>query len=133
MSRGCFGAKHGELVAVRDPQIRACPSQGLVDTMRVGLRDSGEGVGSVCGPALPGMGGVCPSRTTSFYSLLLAFFPQWSDRADGCSGIDGCGFTEGCSGSPFFFCLFMCLFVIRAEVSLKVPRVGFCVDLGFAD
>ncbi|GMN51000.1 hypothetical protein TIFTF001_020159 [Ficus carica] len=72
--------------------------------MRARLRGGGEGVGSVRGPALPVVGGVCPSRAAGFSSLLLAFVPQWSYRADGCSSIDGCGFAG-----------------------------GFCVDLGFVN
>ncbi|GMN64536.1 hypothetical protein TIFTF001_033609 [Ficus carica] len=90
---GCFEAEHGELVAVRHPQIQACLSLGLVDTTRVGLSSDGEGVGSVRGLALPVVVGVCPSRAVSFSSLLLAFFQQWSDRANGCSDVDGCGFA----------------------------------------
>ncbi|GMN37062.1 hypothetical protein TIFTF001_006513 [Ficus carica] len=33
----------------------------------------------------------------------------------------------------FSFVCFLCLFVIKAEVSPLVPRVGFCVNLGFVD
>ncbi|GMN60903.1 hypothetical protein TIFTF001_029989 [Ficus carica] len=130
---GYFGAERGELVIVRCPQIQVHPLQGLVDTIRAGLRCGGEGVGSVRGPVLPIVGGVCPSRAANFSSLLLAFFSRWSNRTDGCSGVNGRGFTEGCNGSLFSFVCFMCLFVIRAEVFPLIPRVGFCVDLGFVD
>ncbi|GMN41110.1 hypothetical protein TIFTF001_010335 [Ficus carica] len=80
------------------------PSRGLLNTMRAGLWGSGEGVGSVHGPALLVMGGVCPSSAVDFPSLLLAFFLRWSDCANGCSNVDGRGFAG-----------------------------GFCVDLGFVD
>ena len=66
----------------------------------------GEGVRLVCGPTLLVNGGVCPSSIAGFPSLLLAFFMRWSDRADSCFDVDGCGFAGGFSGSPFFFCLF---------------------------
>ena len=60
-------------------------------------------------------------------------FPRWSDRTDSCSSVDGHGFAKGYSGYAFFFCLFLCLFVIRVEVFPLVLRVGFCVDLAFVD
>ncbi|GMN52456.1 hypothetical protein TIFTF001_021611 [Ficus carica] len=61
--------------------------------MRAGLRDGGEGVGSMRGPALLVVGGVCPSSAVSLPSLLLTFFTRWSDRVDGCSGVDERGFV----------------------------------------
>ena len=100
-----------------------------MDTTRAGLQGSGKGVGLVHGLALPVVGGVIPSCVADFSSLLLAFFLRLSDRTDGCFSVDGHGFVGGCNGSPFFFCLF----VISAEVSPLVPRVGFCVDLVFVD
>ncbi|GMN39500.1 hypothetical protein TIFTF001_008726 [Ficus carica] len=95
VGRGYFEAEHGEFVVVRCPQIQVYPSQGLVNTIRVGLCGGGEGVGSVRGPALPIVGGVHPLRAADFSSLLLAFFPRWSYRTDGCFGVDGCGYAGG--------------------------------------
>ncbi|GMN45056.1 hypothetical protein TIFTF001_014240 [Ficus carica] len=93
VGRDCFGVERGELVTVRHRQIWVRPSRRLVDTTRVGLWGGGEGVGLMRGPALPVVGGMCPSRAVGFSSFLLAFFPRWSDRTDGCSGVDGRGFA----------------------------------------
>ncbi|GMN61872.1 hypothetical protein TIFTF001_030954 [Ficus carica] len=74
--------------------------------MRAGLRGGGEGVGVGAQACIAIVGGVCPSHAADFSSLLLAFFPRWSDCIDGCSGIDEHGFAGGCNGSSFFFCMF---------------------------
>ncbi|GMN57147.1 hypothetical protein TIFTF001_026257 [Ficus carica] len=50
----------------------------------------GEGVGSVRGPALLVVGGVCPSCTAGFPSLLLAFFPRWAEDSPPVSRIGFC-------------------------------------------
>ncbi|GMN54266.1 hypothetical protein TIFTF001_023397 [Ficus carica] len=92
-------------------------------TTRVGLRGGGEGVGSVRRPVLPIVGGMCPSLAAYFSFLLMAFFPRWSDHADGCSGIDGCGFARG-------FCIDRVLVVVWmgvvwwAELEFASPVVG---------
>ena len=49
------------------------------------------------------------------------------------SALMGVALPEIVVVSLFSFVCLMCLFVIRAEVSPMVPRVGFCVDLGFVD
>ncbi|GMN19054.1 hypothetical protein TIFTF001_042812 [Ficus carica] len=94
VGRDCFGAEHGELVAVRHHQIRAHPPRWLVNTTKAGLQGGGKGVGLVHGPALLIVGGVFPSRAANFFSLLLAFFLRWSDCTDGCSSVDRRGFAE---------------------------------------
>ena len=35
--------------------------------------------------------------------------------------------------SLFSFICFLCLLIIKTKVSLLVPHVGFCIDLGFVD
>ncbi|GMN30876.1 hypothetical protein TIFTF001_003010 [Ficus carica] len=59
-----------------DPQLNFSLCIGFRE---LGCGDGGEGVGSVRELALPVMGDECPSHATDFSSLLLAFFPRWSN------------------------------------------------------
>lgn len=104
-----------------------------MDTMRIGLQGSGERLGRCVGLH-------CSSWVACVPHTQLAFPPcYWPSFCDGpitlmvALALMGMASPEVTVVLLFSFVCFLCLFVIRAGVSLLVPHVGFCIDLGFVD
>ncbi|GMN41585.1 hypothetical protein TIFTF001_010805 [Ficus carica] len=133
VGRGYFGAECGELVIVRHLQIRTRPREGSWKPRELGCGAMVRGLGRCVGLRCPSWVACVPHVHPGFPPCC---YPSFCDDpiAPMVSPVLICVALPEVAVVPLFslICI-LCLFVIRAEVSPLVTRVGFCIDLVFVD